>query len=45
MTFTYRRTFGTHQFSILEDGATMAEMVSEKDAVRIIEALNYFEGK
>ena len=45
MTFTYKRLFGTHKFDIVEDGVVIATNVKEGDAVRIVDALAYYEGE
>ena len=45
MTFLYARMFGTHNFQILEDGKVIATNVKERDAVRIVDALAFYEGK
>ena len=45
MTFTKKRIFGTHLYTIHEDKEEIAGFVKEQNAKRIIDALNYFEGK
>jgi hypothetical protein len=45
MNFLYKRAFGTHNFEILEDDRVIATNVKEKDAIRIVDALSYYEGE
>ena len=43
MTFTLKRVFGTHMYSIYEDGVEIASLVKEANAQRIIAALEQVE--
>ena len=45
MTFLYKRMFGTHNFEILEGDRVIATNVKERDAVRIVDALAFYEGE
>ena len=43
MTFAMKRVFGTHLYSIYEDGVEIASLVKEANAKRIIAALEQEE--